>query len=183
MHTKKFGNTFASVGGLHILYSMISWFVLCPFWLFREQIISVIMLYHDIVTDNNLTTWIVPFAVRIHKLQIEPWNNNWDINHSNKLTFFLFEVLKGDFRFLVTMFFCPIFEGNMKNPVFALQHLLQADQQAEKLFLHSFSWKVECIHCGHKYQDRWDFCISSFYIVVLPYLFKSVYNSWFSSDF
>lgn len=44
--------------------------------------------------------------------------------------------------------------GNVENPVFALQLLLQLDQQAEKLFLHSFSWKFECVHCGHKYQDR-----------------------------
>ncbi|NWZ44452.1 USPL1 isopeptidase, partial [Brachypodius atriceps] len=44
--------------------------------------------------------------------------------------------------------------GNMENPVSALQQLLQVDQQAEKLFLHSFSWKFECVHCGHKYQDR-----------------------------
>ncbi|NXU38513.1 USPL1 isopeptidase, partial [Drymodes brunneopygia] len=44
--------------------------------------------------------------------------------------------------------------GNVENPVFALQLLLQQDQQAEKLFLHSFSWKFECVCCGHKYQDR-----------------------------
>ncbi|NWT12429.1 USPL1 isopeptidase, partial [Vireo altiloquus] len=44
--------------------------------------------------------------------------------------------------------------GNTENPVFALQLLLQLDQQAEKLFLHSFSWKFECVCCGHKYQDR-----------------------------
>ncbi|XP_031955422.1 SUMO-specific isopeptidase USPL1 isoform X1 [Corvus moneduloides] len=44
--------------------------------------------------------------------------------------------------------------GNMENPVFALPLLLQLDQPAEKLFLHSFSWKFECVCCGHKYQDR-----------------------------
>ncbi|NXU08278.1 USPL1 isopeptidase, partial [Pardalotus punctatus] len=44
--------------------------------------------------------------------------------------------------------------GNMENPVFALQLLLKLDQQAEKLFLHSFSWKFGCMCCGHKYQDR-----------------------------
>ncbi|NWX25114.1 USPL1 isopeptidase, partial [Notiomystis cincta] len=44
--------------------------------------------------------------------------------------------------------------GNMENPVFALQLLLQLDQQAEKLFLHSFSWKFECVRCGHRYQER-----------------------------
>lgn len=119
----------------------------------------------------------------VWELEIEPWNNNWNLNHSNKLVFFLFEVLKGYFKYLVTIFFCPIFEGNMENPVFALQLLLQLDQQAEKLFLHSFSWKFECMCCGHKYQDRWDFYISSFYIAVLPYLLKSVFNSWFSSGF
>ncbi|XP_075276173.1 SUMO-specific isopeptidase USPL1 isoform X1 [Opisthocomus hoazin] len=44
--------------------------------------------------------------------------------------------------------------GKKESPVFALPLLLQLDQQAEKLFLHSFSWKFECVRCGYKYQDR-----------------------------
>ncbi|NXY64203.1 USPL1 isopeptidase, partial [Callaeas wilsoni] len=44
--------------------------------------------------------------------------------------------------------------GNMESPVFALQLLLKLDQQAEKLFLHSFSWNFECVRCGYKYQNR-----------------------------
>ncbi|CAN8195891.1 unnamed protein product [Coccothraustes coccothraustes] len=56
--------------------------------------------------------------------------------------------------------------GNMKNPVFALQLLLEVDQQAEKLFLHSFSWKFECVHCGHKYQDRLKKTVTTFTSVI-----------------
>ncbi|NXI07129.1 USPL1 isopeptidase, partial [Irena cyanogastra] len=56
--------------------------------------------------------------------------------------------------------------GNMKNPVFALQLLLQVDQQAEKLFLHSFSWKFECVHCGHKHQDRLKKTLTTFTNVI-----------------
>ncbi|NXA12255.1 USPL1 isopeptidase, partial [Sapayoa aenigma] len=44
--------------------------------------------------------------------------------------------------------------GKSLNPVFALHLLLQLDQQAEKLFLNSFSWKFECVCCGYKYQNR-----------------------------
>ncbi|NWH56142.1 USPL1 isopeptidase, partial [Geococcyx californianus] len=44
--------------------------------------------------------------------------------------------------------------GKEDSPVFALPLLLKLDQQAEKLFLHSFSWKFECVCCGYKYQDR-----------------------------
>uniref|UniRef100_A0A8B9CRJ2 Ubiquitin specific peptidase like 1 n=1 Tax=Anser brachyrhynchus TaxID=132585 RepID=A0A8B9CRJ2_9AVES len=44
--------------------------------------------------------------------------------------------------------------GEEESPVFALPLLLKQDQQAEKLFLHSFSWKFECICCGYKHQDR-----------------------------
>ncbi|NXN64366.1 USPL1 isopeptidase, partial [Himantopus himantopus] len=44
--------------------------------------------------------------------------------------------------------------GKKESPVFAFPLLLQLDQQAEKLFLHSFSWKFECVCCGYKYQDR-----------------------------
>ncbi|NXO45049.1 USPL1 isopeptidase, partial [Locustella ochotensis] len=56
--------------------------------------------------------------------------------------------------------------GKMENPVFALQLLLQVDQQAEKLFLHSFSWKFECVHCGHKYQDRLKKTLTTFTSVI-----------------
>ncbi|NXJ10777.1 USPL1 isopeptidase, partial [Odontophorus gujanensis] len=44
--------------------------------------------------------------------------------------------------------------GKEESPVFALPLLLKRDQQAEKLFLHSFSWKFECTCCGYKYLDR-----------------------------
>ncbi|XP_039574219.1 SUMO-specific isopeptidase USPL1 isoform X1 [Passer montanus] len=56
--------------------------------------------------------------------------------------------------------------GNMKKPVFALQLLLQVDEQAEKLFLHSFSWKFECVRCGHKYQDRLKKTLTTFTNVI-----------------
>ncbi|XP_053826407.1 SUMO-specific isopeptidase USPL1 isoform X2 [Vidua macroura] len=56
--------------------------------------------------------------------------------------------------------------GNMKNPVFALQLLLQVDQQAERLFLHSFSCKFECVRCGHKYQDRLKKTLTTFTNVI-----------------
>ncbi|NWV75946.1 USPL1 isopeptidase, partial [Dasyornis broadbenti] len=56
--------------------------------------------------------------------------------------------------------------GNMENPVFALQLLLQLDQQAEKLFLHSFSWKFKCVCCGHKYQDRLKKTLTTFTNIV-----------------
>ncbi|NXX15507.1 USPL1 isopeptidase, partial [Podargus strigoides] len=44
--------------------------------------------------------------------------------------------------------------GQKESPVFALPLLLRLDQQAEKLFLHSFAWKFECVCCGYKYQER-----------------------------
>ncbi|NXT68029.1 USPL1 isopeptidase, partial [Chaetops frenatus] len=56
--------------------------------------------------------------------------------------------------------------GNMENPVFALQLLLQLDQQAEKLFLHLFSWKFECVCCGHKYQDRLKKTLTTFTSII-----------------
>ncbi|NXA84153.1 USPL1 isopeptidase, partial [Thryothorus ludovicianus] len=56
--------------------------------------------------------------------------------------------------------------GDRENPVYALQLLLQVDQQAEKLFLHSFSWKFDCVHCGHKYQDRLKKTLTTFTNVI-----------------
>ncbi|KFO86794.1 SUMO-specific isopeptidase USPL1, partial [Buceros rhinoceros silvestris] len=52
--------------------------------------------------------------------------------------------------------------GKKESPVFALPLLLQLDQQAEKLFLHSFSWKFECLCCGYKYQDRFRKTLTTF---------------------
>ncbi|NWX73483.1 USPL1 isopeptidase, partial [Alca torda] len=52
--------------------------------------------------------------------------------------------------------------GKKESPVFALPLLLQLDQQAEKLFLHSFSWKFECVCCGYKYQDRFRKTLTTF---------------------
>ncbi|NXK13207.1 USPL1 isopeptidase, partial [Herpetotheres cachinnans] len=52
--------------------------------------------------------------------------------------------------------------GMKESPVFALPLLLRLDQQAEKLFLHSFSWKFECLCCGYKYQDRFRKTLTTF---------------------
>ncbi|KAF1608054.1 SUMO-specific isopeptidase USPL1, partial [Eudyptes chrysolophus] len=52
--------------------------------------------------------------------------------------------------------------GKKESPVFALPLLLQQDQQAEKLFLHSFSWKFQCVCCGYKYQDRFRKTLTTF---------------------
>nr|XP_010305253.1 PREDICTED: SUMO-specific isopeptidase USPL1 [Balearica regulorum gibbericeps] len=52
--------------------------------------------------------------------------------------------------------------GKKESPVFALPLLLQLDQQAEKLFLYSFSWKFECVCCGYKYQDRFRKTLTTF---------------------
>uniref|UniRef100_K7FKB7 Ubiquitin specific peptidase like 1 n=1 Tax=Pelodiscus sinensis TaxID=13735 RepID=K7FKB7_PELSI len=45
-------------------------------------------------------------------------------------------------------------EGEEESPVFAFPLLLRKDPQAEALFLHSFSWMFECLHCGYSHQDR-----------------------------
>ncbi|XP_056356629.1 SUMO-specific isopeptidase USPL1 isoform X1 [Oenanthe melanoleuca] len=74
------------------------------------------------------------------------------------------EIRKEMFTELQPQLGCEL--GNMKNPVFALQQLLQADLQAENLFLHSFSWKFECIRCGYKYQDRLKKTLTTFTNVI-----------------
>ncbi|NXL52969.1 USPL1 isopeptidase, partial [Podilymbus podiceps] len=52
--------------------------------------------------------------------------------------------------------------GKKESPVFALPLLLHRDQETEKLFLHSFSWKFECVCCGYKYQDRFRKTLTTF---------------------
>ncbi|XP_021141862.2 SUMO-specific isopeptidase USPL1 isoform X1 [Columba livia] len=56
--------------------------------------------------------------------------------------------------------------GKEESPVFALPLLLKQDQQAEKLFLHSFSWKFECVCCGYKYQNRFRKTLTTFTNVI-----------------
>ncbi|KYO26381.1 SUMO-specific isopeptidase USPL1 isoform B [Alligator mississippiensis] len=43
--------------------------------------------------------------------------------------------------------------GKEESPVFALPLLLEKDPEVKKLFLHTFSWKFECLLCGYKQQD------------------------------
>ncbi|NWI75532.1 USPL1 isopeptidase, partial [Dryoscopus gambensis] len=74
-------------------------------------------------------------------------------SHLNEIRNVMFTQLQPQLR-------CEL--GNMENPVLALQLLLKLDQQAEKLFLHSFSWKFECVCCGHKYQDRFKKTLTTF---------------------
>ncbi|XP_077197926.1 SUMO-specific isopeptidase USPL1 isoform X2 [Paroedura picta] len=52
--------------------------------------------------------------------------------------------------------------GREESPVFAFPLLLQNDPQIEKLFLHSFSWKFECLHCGHQVNDRCQKILTTF---------------------
>ncbi|NXI68442.1 USPL1 isopeptidase, partial [Anseranas semipalmata] len=62
------------------------------------------------------------------------------------------EIRNRIFRRLQPQLKCEL--GKEESPVFALPLLLKQDQQAEKLFLHSFSVKFECICCGYQHQDR-----------------------------
>ncbi|XP_015281082.1 PREDICTED: SUMO-specific isopeptidase USPL1 [Gekko japonicus] len=52
--------------------------------------------------------------------------------------------------------------GKEETPVFAFPLLLQNDPQIEKLFLHSFSWKFECLQCGHQVNDRCQKTLTTF---------------------
>ncbi|NXL61176.1 USPL1 isopeptidase, partial [Chordeiles acutipennis] len=70
------------------------------------------------------------------------------------------EIRNNIFRELQTQLRCEL--GEKESPVFALPLLLKLDQQAEKLFLHSFSWKFECVCCGYKYQDRFRKTLTTF---------------------
>lgn len=58
------------------------------------------------------------------------------------------------------MFF---FKGEEESPVFAFPLLLRKDPHIENLFLHSFSWKFECLQCGYHINNRlvsFKFCTS-----------------------
>ncbi|KFP24450.1 SUMO-specific isopeptidase USPL1 [Colius striatus] len=70
------------------------------------------------------------------------------------------EVRNRMFTQLQTRLKCEL--GKKESPVFALPLLLQLDEQAEKLFLHSCSWKFECLCCGYKYQDRFRKTLTTF---------------------
>ncbi|XP_060090711.1 SUMO-specific isopeptidase USPL1 [Heteronotia binoei] len=52
--------------------------------------------------------------------------------------------------------------GQEESPVFAFPLLLQNDPHIEKLFLHSFSWKFECLQCGHQVNDRCQKTLTTF---------------------
>ncbi|XP_048349164.1 SUMO-specific isopeptidase USPL1 isoform X2 [Sphaerodactylus townsendi] len=56
--------------------------------------------------------------------------------------------------------------GQEESPVFAFPLLLGIDPQIEKLFLHSFSWKFECLQCGHQVNDRCQKTLTTFTNIV-----------------
>ncbi|XP_044298011.1 SUMO-specific isopeptidase USPL1 isoform X1 [Varanus komodoensis] len=44
--------------------------------------------------------------------------------------------------------------GEEESPVFAFPLLLREDPGIEKLFLHTFLWKLQCLQCGHQVSER-----------------------------
>ncbi|XP_061484454.1 SUMO-specific isopeptidase USPL1 isoform X2 [Rhineura floridana] len=52
--------------------------------------------------------------------------------------------------------------GKEESPVFAFPLLLQNDPQIEKLFLHSYSWKFECLQCGHQVSESYRKTLTTF---------------------
>ncbi|KAL8190938.1 UNVERIFIED_CONTAM: hypothetical protein K2H54_065929 [Gekko kuhli] len=56
----------------------------------------------------------------------------------------------------------PLFSCKEESPVFAFPLLLQNDPQIEKLFLHSFSWKFECLQCGYQVNERCQKTLTTF---------------------
>ncbi|KAJ7320233.1 hypothetical protein JRQ81_019744 [Phrynocephalus forsythii] len=52
--------------------------------------------------------------------------------------------------------------GEEESPVFAFPLLLRKDAPIEELFLHSFSWKFECLQCGHHVTERCQKILTTF---------------------
>ncbi|NWU45596.1 USPL1 isopeptidase, partial [Hylia prasina] len=110
-------------------------------------------LLHKLVTKYNQASVLLNTCKRSKVRDVLPKAES----QLNEIRNILFTELRPQLR-------CEL--GNVENPVFALQLLLQVDQQAEKLFLHSFSWKSECVNCGHKYQDRLKKTLTTFTNVI-----------------
>ncbi|NWV10473.1 USPL1 isopeptidase, partial [Ptilonorhynchus violaceus] len=100
-------------------------------------------LLQELLTKYNQATMLLNTCKRSKVKDVLPKAES----HLNEIRNIVFTELQPRLR-------CEL--GNMENPVLALHLLLQLNQQAEKLFLHSFSWKFECVCCGHKHQDRFN---------------------------
>ncbi|KAM9566145.1 SUMO-specific isopeptidase USPL1 isoform 1-T2 [Guaruba guarouba] len=98
-------------------------------------------LVQELLTKYNQATVLLNTCKRSRVKDVLP-----------KAESYLNEIRNRMFAQLQTRLKCEV--GKKESPVFALPLLLQLDQQAEKLFLHSFSWKFECVCCGYKYQNR-----------------------------
>uniref|UniRef100_A0A8B9F3M1 Ubiquitin specific peptidase like 1 n=1 Tax=Amazona collaria TaxID=241587 RepID=A0A8B9F3M1_9PSIT len=98
-------------------------------------------LVQELLTKYNQATVLLNTCKRSRVKDVLP-----------KAESYLNEIRNRMFAQLQTRLRCEV--GKKESPVFALPLLLQLDQQAEKLFLHSFSWKFECVCCGYKYQNR-----------------------------
>ncbi|NXY21634.1 USPL1 isopeptidase, partial [Atrichornis clamosus] len=106
-------------------------------------------LLQKLITNYNQATMLLNTCKRSKVKDVLPKAES----HLNEIRNIMFAQLQPQFR-------CEL--GNTENPVFALHLLLKLDQQAEKLFLHSFSWKFECVCCGYKYQERFKKTLTTF---------------------
>ncbi|XP_058040833.1 SUMO-specific isopeptidase USPL1 isoform X2 [Ahaetulla prasina] len=52
--------------------------------------------------------------------------------------------------------------GEEESPVFAFPLLLRKDSHIENLFLHSFSWKFECLQCGYHFNNSCQQAMTTF---------------------
>ncbi|KAL7983384.1 hypothetical protein Chor_000260 [Crotalus horridus] len=59
--------------------------------------------------------------------------------------------------------------GEEESPVFAFPLLLREDRHIENLFLHSFSWKFECLQCGYHTNNRISSVLMMHFIEGLPH--------------
>ncbi|NXE97975.1 USPL1 isopeptidase, partial [Menura novaehollandiae] len=106
-------------------------------------------LLQKLLTKYNQATMLLNTCKRSKVKDVLPKAES----HLNEIRNIMFTQLQPQLR-------CEL--GNMENPVFALHLLLKLDQQAEKLFLQSFSWKFECVCCGYKYQERFKKTLTTF---------------------
>ncbi|XP_042312312.1 SUMO-specific isopeptidase USPL1 isoform X2 [Sceloporus undulatus] len=56
----------------------------------------------------------------------------------------------------------PQLKCEEESPLFAFPLLLHKDSEIEKLFLHSFSWNLECSQCGYHISDRCQKTLTTF---------------------
>ncbi|KAK9402372.1 SUMO-specific isopeptidase USPL1 [Crotalus adamanteus] len=109
--------------------------------------LSTIIIPSDAKVIQSLLTKYNEAAVVVNTCQRDELTSEVPLDVLSRAETHLNEIRNTVYVQLQPLLGCKL--GEEESPVFAFPLLLREDRHIENLFLHSFSWKFECLQCGY----------------------------------